>query len=464
MELFFLLFMIDYVEDKHCQILGYESQQFGYFDFPYNLTFRVKFKDGNNQCKERSEYCFLRNNIVVDNNKRDVSISYYACPGENQGNFCFIYNFTLALRNLTANDLGNYSFLFGSHSCGCILSNQLFVDLKARECINDGIINSTRQDTSSTKVALQCTASGNPRPTIVWTRYNDGKDDDFIAKPNHIVINIISQTTIHSTLNLDRTQAYQTGNFSCKSNNLCKSVRSNSIWNVTPPSVDKPKYFLPFILIGLSTSIAAIAFLAVISRSVYRRTIVRRKKELVRQVTPSRQNILIACHGPIPSPVTELVDNSLQDISFDGRMWEINNINGKTYELEVYYEKIQYFNLIILILMDDNVTRSDSHNFNHYLRSIINKCIIDERAIIAISVNRPQNFSYLLDEIEYLEWTDDMNVNLQIEFHERLEETLHYFTDSAQFDRTAYDDGESVYFLGDDDDESPLLQSRDHHY
>ncbi|RDD36529.1 hypothetical protein TrispH2_011474 [Trichoplax sp. H2] len=145
-------------------------------------------------------------------------------------------------------------------------------------------------------------------------------------------------------------------------------------------------------------------------------------------------------------------------------MWEINNINGKTYELEVYYEKIQYFNLIILILMDDNVTRSDSHNFNHYLRSIINKCIIDERAIIAISVNRPQNFSYLLDEIEYLEWTDDMNVNLQIEFHERLEETLQTFTDSAQFDRTAYDDGESVYFLGDDDDESPLLQSRDHHY
>ncbi|EDV28088.1 uncharacterized protein TRIADDRAFT_53320 [Trichoplax adhaerens] len=375
----------------------------------------------------------------VDNDN-SVVITRKDCPRRDD---CCIYDFTLVLKNLTSNDLGNYSFLFAGHNCGCILSSQSFVDLEARECVNNGIVNSSLQD-NSPKVGLQCIASGNPRPTITWIRSYHGRIENFIPKSNYTTIETINQT-IRSTLILDRTQPEQTGNFSCASKNLCGFIRSKSTWNVAPPQVDKPSN-LPIALLGLFT--AAIVFLAVISRSVYRITIVRRKKELVRQVTPSRQNILIACHGPIPSPVTELVDNSLQDISFDGRTWEINNINGKTYELEVYYEKIQYFNLIILILMDDNVTRSDSHNFNHYLRSIINKCIIDERAIIAISVNRPQNFSYLLDEIEYLEWTDDMNVNLQIEFHERLEETLHYFTDSAQFDRTSYHNG---------DDRSPLL-------
>ncbi|RDD36527.1 hypothetical protein TrispH2_011472 [Trichoplax sp. H2] len=139
--------------------------------------------------------------------------------------------------------------------------------------------------------------------------------------------------------------------------------------------VDKPNS-LVMIPIGISIGIAAIALLVFVSLLIHERRITQKQVKLVGQIAPSRENILIVCYGQISNQVKRIVygfipvpftehetmywqRNPAEESQFDNRVKELSNRDGKIYELQVYHDMIEYFKLVILMLTDDDINRSN---------------------------------------------------------------------------------------------------------
>lgn len=114
---------------QYCQLLQSNLDQFASPGKPYNLTFTIKFNGFSceNLCMVSAVYCFLHNNSVADNPGNTYVSNGRSCTTATKR--CCIYNISLMIQNMTADDEGKYDFRFTGHACGCLWYKEAFVDL-----------------------------------------------------------------------------------------------------------------------------------------------------------------------------------------------------------------------------------------------------------------------------------------------------------------------------------------------
>ena len=122
-------FLVILEKDEPCKLESYKSLQFGYLGYPYDLTFTIRFNgfSCDETCLKYAEKCFLRNGTVADNNN-NTKITNEGCSTSKN---CCMYNFTLAIKNVTIEDIAIYKFLFAGHTCDCFWYKLAVVDFKA---------------------------------------------------------------------------------------------------------------------------------------------------------------------------------------------------------------------------------------------------------------------------------------------------------------------------------------------
>lgn len=113
------------------------------------------------------------------------------------------------------------------------------------ECINLGITTSHRSDNDDDlSTTITCAASGNPRPSIQWTKCHSGHCSPYPFQGQHE--DIFNQSTAISTLKINRTNPSEIGKISCQSVNKCETVPGDMIWNVkqlSPVTLGKILFF-----------------------------------------------------------------------------------------------------------------------------------------------------------------------------------------------------------------------------
>ena len=109
---------------------------------------------------------------------------------------------------------------------------------------NQGI-NQCNQTTNGTLTKITCTATGNPRPKIEWTRCNYGSCKSF-SHNTRIRTDYINETTIRSVLLIDRNDPQQIGDISVASVNFHRSVLYNNTWKFELPNKSKIDLYLSY--------------------------------------------------------------------------------------------------------------------------------------------------------------------------------------------------------------------------
>lgn len=83
-------------------------------------------------CLSGADYFFYLNGVNVANKNNSFHSDEFDCPASETGSSCCLYNITLKIKQLTANNTGDYHFQYDGINCLCQSIKKSYIQLRGQ--------------------------------------------------------------------------------------------------------------------------------------------------------------------------------------------------------------------------------------------------------------------------------------------------------------------------------------------